>query len=225
MSDGGIRFVPFSPREDREDAPPRPIQELWFTLAQRPWSSLVIVPADESVSASSIATSLADVGSRLSSCPVNAIVADRMDFESARILADLQLRVRFDGGPPEPNQGLTIDVRPSIVTPPPAPSVRPGDVVAEPGGTEADGAEAEAAGTEAGAPRGPPPRYAALMPPAGKVVVAIQPVLVEPLGIATAQAADQVLVCVGLGKTRLKSVRRTLELIGARPSVAAVLIR
>ena len=51
-------------------------------------------------------------------------------------------------------------------------------------------------------------------PATGKVIVAIQPVVVEPLGLAVTQAADVVLLHVERGRTRLASARRTIELIG-----------
>jgi hypothetical protein len=117
---------------------------------------------------------------------VTAIVAETMDYESARMLADLQLRVQrvqVD------RMGVeTVDVKARIV----APEV-----------TEDD--------RRSGAGNARPAR---LLPPAGQVVVAIQPVVVEPLGVAIAQAADAVVLCVELGRTRLKAARRTIELIG-----------
>jgi hypothetical protein len=57
------------------------------------------------------------------------------------------------------------------------------------------------------------------------VVVAIQPVLVEPLGAAIAQAADTVLLCIRLGKTRVADARRTVELIGQERVAGAFLVR
>jgi len=48
----------------------------------------------------------------------------------------------------------------------------------------------------------------------GKVIVAIQPVVSEPMGLAVTQAADLVVLCMTRGRTRLASARRTIELIG-----------
>jgi hypothetical protein len=48
----------------------------------------------------------------------------------------------------------------------------------------------------------------------GKVIIAIQPVVSEPLGLAVTQVADTVVLRVELGRTRLDAVRRTIELIG-----------
>lgn len=60
-------------------------------------------------------------------------------------------------------------------------------------------------------------------PPSGKVIVAIQPVVVEPLGLAVTQAADTVVLCIEMGRTHLKSARRTIELVG-RERIAGCLI-
>jgi hypothetical protein len=57
-------------------------------------------------------------------------------------------------------------------------------------------------------------RGAGLRPPAGKVIVAIQPVVAEPLGLAVTQAADVIVLCIEVGRTRLASARRTIELVG-----------
>jgi hypothetical protein len=61
--------------------------------------------------------------------------------------------------------------------------------------------------------------------PAGQVIVAIQPVITEPLGVAIAQAADLAVVCVELGWSTTASVRRTLELLGRDRVAGCVLIR
>ncbi len=61
-------------------------------------------------------------------------------------------------------------------------------------------------------------------PPAGKVIVAVQPVVAEPLGLAVTQAADVVIVCVELGRTRLASARRTIELVGRERIAGCLLI-
>jgi hypothetical protein len=197
MSGAGIRFEQF--RGDKDGAEPsRAIQELWFSLARTRWSSLVLVPADESVSVSGFARSLAEVGGMLLDAPVTSIVADAMDYESARMLADLQLRVQY--------------------------------------GRLGDGSVNAGAGAAAGFPEDaadpmpqaiPPDRQLvvpATRPAAGQVVVAIQPVVVEPLGIAVAHAADAVVLCVKLGRTSLEHARRTIELIGESRFIGAVVV-
>ncbi len=51
-------------------------------------------------------------------------------------------------------------------------------------------------------------------PAAGRVIVAVQPVVAEPLGIAVTKAADATVLCIRLGHTRLSAARRTIELVG-----------
>ncbi len=197
MSGAGVHFSLF--RGGRSESangavPGRDAQELWFALARKRWYSLVLVPADEGRSVASIATALADVGGRLRDSPVTAIVAESMDYESARMLADLQLRVQVDRMDVD-----AVDVKAVIVAPSEA--------------TEDD--------RRPGAGNARPAR---LLPPAGQVVVAIQPIVVEPLGVAIAQAADAVVLCVELGRTRFKAARRTIELIGRERIAGTVLV-
>jgi hypothetical protein len=63
------------------------------------------------------------------------------------------------------------------------------------------------------------------MPPIGRVIIAIEPVVTQPLGVAIAHAADAAVVCVEVGVTRAKDVRRTIELIGAERVLGAFLVR
>ncbi len=209
MTGAGVHFSLFRGGDSAPSngGPRRDIQELWFTLARTGWKSLVLVPADAGISAAKIATALAEVGGRLRDSPVTAIVAESMDYESARILADLQLRVRVE--PRRVERVETVDVQATIITPPP----------------EAAPSDGSAAGEEEPSLPPRPSRDARLMPPAGQVVVAIQPVVVEPLGVAIAQAADAVVLCIGIGRTRLASARQTIALIGAERFSGACLIR
>jgi hypothetical protein len=48
----------------------------------------------------------------------------------------------------------------------------------------------------------------------GQVILAIQPVIAEPLGLAVTEAADVVVVCAEVGRSHLAAARRTIELIG-----------
>jgi hypothetical protein len=66
---------------------------------------------------------------------------------------------------------------------------------------------------------------AAPVPPIGRAIIAIQPIVDESLGVAVAQAADAVVLCVQLGKSRLSSARRTIELVGPERVIGAVLVR
>lgn len=196
----GVHFSLFRGESNGASGPPhREFQELWFTLAKRNWSSLVLAPADEGISAAGVASELADVGSRVRDRPVAAIVADAMDFESARILADLQHRVR---DAPDPSDRLApLDAAGSPMEPQPA--------AGAPSPSGADRSQV---------------RAARLVPGAGQVVVAIQPVVVEPLGVAVAHAADAVVLCLQLGRSRRAAVRRTIELIGADCISGAILV-
>lgn len=59
----------------------------------------------------------------------------------------------------------------------------------------------------------------------GKVIVAVQPVITEPLGLAVTQRADAVVLCVEAGRTRLADARRTIELIGRDRIAGCVFVR
>lgn len=68
-------------------------------------------------------------------------------------------------------------------------------------------------------------RPKALAAPTGQVIVAIPPVVVEPLGVAVARAADAVVLCVEVGHSRVSSTRRTIDLIGREQIAGCFLIR
>jgi hypothetical protein len=57
-----------------------------------------------------------------------------------------------------------------------------------------------------------------------RVVVTIESVLSNPLGIMLAQAADLALLCVRKRKTKLASVQRTVELIGRDLFIGSVVL-
>ncbi len=59
--------------------------------------------------------------------------------------------------------------------------------------------------------------------PKGKVIVAVQPVVSEPLGLAVTQGADAVVLCVEMGRDRLAAARETIDLVG-RSRIAGCLI-
>ncbi len=100
-------------------SPGRESQELWFALSRRTWRSVVLVPADESGSASAAAESLAEVGRRLRLAPVGALVVERLDYDTA---AQLVRRIAATGlprdgaGPATPDQ-LVVAI-PSVVAEP-----------------------------------------------------------------------------------------------------------
>jgi hypothetical protein len=72
---------------DPHDPADRVHQALWFTIARKPWGSVVLVPADEGLSTAAIAMGIADVGRRLRNAPVTAMVADEFDYAFAAQLA------------------------------------------------------------------------------------------------------------------------------------------
>jgi hypothetical protein len=61
--------------------------------------------------------------------------------------------------------------------------------------------------------------------PSGRVIAAIQPVVVEPLGLAVTEAADAVVLCIELGHTGLAAARRTIELVGRDRIVGCVTVQ
>jgi hypothetical protein len=186
----------------RDDPPSRPFQMLWFSLARIHWKSIVLVPADEDGSAAAIATSLAEVGKRLCETPVTAIVASSLDFNSARVLADLQEHVQE-----ESRGGTVVDVLASVVPP----------------WHEAVGSGGSGPGAEKSGRAGHGGTVRAL-PPAGQVIVAVPSVLLEPLGLGVARAADAAIVCIHRGRTRLAAARQTIELIGRERLIGSFLI-
>jgi hypothetical protein len=67
-----------------------------------------------------------------------------------------------------------------------------------------------------------PPREAR---PLARAIVAIRPVVSDPLGIAIVHAADAAVLCVEMGTSRAAAARRTIELIGAERIIGAFLLR
>jgi len=59
----------------------------------------------------------------------------------------------------------------------------------------------------------------------GLVIVALEPIVTNPLGTAIALSADAVLLCVETGITTLESARHTIEQIGAERFVGSVLLK
>ncbi len=71
---------------------------------------------------------------------------------------------------------------------------------------------------------GPPVEASESKAAQGRVIVAIPPVVKEPLGIAVTDAADAVVICVEKGKTRTPSALRTIEMIGRDRIVGCILV-
>lgn len=58
----------------------------------------------------------------------------------------------------------------------------------------------------------------------GQVIVAIEPVVVQPIAIAIARSADVALLCIEMGRTRIASAQRTIELVGRDRFVGCVMV-
>ncbi len=175
----------------------RAYQELWLTLARRDWASMVLVPAEPGGSAAPIARALAEVGKRLSQVPVRAVTASSLEYGTALTLADLPSFVDRHRLAPA-GGGPTVDV--------PPPAVRKVEAGAGP--------LADWAG---------PPDQALALTSAARLIISVPAVVSEPLGLATTQNADLIVLCVERGQTRIANARRTLELIG-RERVAGCLL-
>ena len=109
-----------SGNQARARAPAREMQELWFTLARRPWSLLVLVPADAGASVAAVAIRLADVGRRLREVPVTfLIMAETIDYPTAgRIVRTLGSASRQDGESEGVPVSKVVVAIPSVVSEP-----------------------------------------------------------------------------------------------------------
>ena len=58
-----------------------------------------------------------------------------------------------------------------------------------------------------------------------QVIIALPPVLDDPLGVAIAHAADAAVLCVEMKRARLQSARRTIELVGRERFLGSILLR
>jgi hypothetical protein len=196
---GPVSHVAVHPgvRAARDIPSRREFQELWFALAQRAWTSVVLVPVARDGSTATIATRLADIGRELVPHPVTAITAEALDYGAARALADLEQHV--DGAR---DRGWEAGV--SAAAP------------ESPEGTE---------GHAELATRDPAGRLALRADSPGQVIVAIPPVVVEPLGLAVARGADAAVLCIDVGRARLRDARRTVELVGRDRVMGCFLVR
>lgn len=191
-------------------------QELWFSLGRRAWSSVVLVPADRGGSADEVANRLAEVGKRISKSPVTAITAKSLEYGTALALADLPSFVGERGQPPQAPWRQAIEMPPSSLDPSAqAAQARPSEATSI---QVADGSGLPAEPSGSWGDAGP------VVSSGARLIIAIPPVVTQPLGLATAQAADLVVLCVDLGTTRLADARRTLELVGRERLAGCFLI-
>jgi hypothetical protein len=192
----------------------RQYQNLWFSLASRAWSSLVLVPADQDGSADEVALRLAEIGKQLSRGPVTAITVNSLAYDTATALADLPNYVERARPDPAPAWS-PIEMPPSSLD-----------------DSDRNEERSTAGATEVEAPR----NGQALMtvstmnedrlagPSGPRLIISIPPVVTQPLGLATAHNADLVVVCVETGRTRFVSARRTLDLVGRERVAGCFLI-
>ncbi len=176
--------------------------QLWFALAPRGWSSLVIAPAHPDGSVAELARSLADVGKHLSYYPVSAVTLDVLGPRSVRALAELARHV---------GQGKATPVR------------------AQSPSSSSSSNELQRLLTadfrEDGEPEDFDEEAPSMAPPAGQLIIAIPSVISEPLGIAIARAADAVVLAVEVNRTRIADTNRTIETIGREHIAGTCLIR
>ena len=59
---------------------------------------------------------------------------------------------------------------------------------------------------------------------ASQLLVALAPVIVQPLGAVIARRADAAVLCVRLGRSRLADTRRTIALIGEERVAGAIVV-
>jgi hypothetical protein len=189
---------------DRQQPGETQYQHLWFALARRDWASLVMVPADQGESTDEVALRLAEVGKQLSGGPVTAITVKSLAYGTAVALADLPSFV--DRARQSPSA-----VSPIFEMPPSELDHR--DQAGE--WTPAGGSGEEPIRNDQAMQTVPSQGEGGSMVASGaRLIISIPPVVAEPLGLATAHNADLVVVCLELGRTRLASARRTLDLIG-----------
>lgn len=185
-------------RADRPDrATLREYHELWFALAKRQWTSVVLVPADPGASAASIGKSLAEIGSRLSELPVTAISVSSLEYDSALALADLQQHLGRE-------QRGTIERAPTIEVTATEIGDSPEDESTQPTATRTE---------------------ALALVPTARLIISIPAVVSEPLGLAATQVADVIVLTIEMGRTRIADAQRTIDLIGRERIAGCFLVR
>ncbi len=176
----------------------REYQELWMSLEGREWSSVVLVPAGRDGSAASVASALAGVGNELGGVPVSAVTLGAIEQGATRDLDVVKRHVQDVPAREEPERRAPlVDV-----------------TTADPPWCDEDRRNRAVSAHEALAPARD-----------GRLVIAIPPVVDDPLGIGVARRADVVIVVVEMGRTSAGDVRRTLELIGRDRIAGCVVVR
>lgn len=146
------------------------LQELWFSLARREWTTLAFVPASSAVSAMPLARKLSAIGAVFRGAAVGVRDGTSLDLAGAAALA-LELQTS--------NTSWTSM----------------GTGARKPGSDEST-----------------------------RTLVALDPVIDNPMSIPVALAADAVLVVIARRVTTRASAERTIEQIGRERILGAVLI-
>jgi hypothetical protein len=195
------------------DSDARQYQHLWFSLASRSWSSLVLVPADGDGSADEVALRLAEVGKQLSRGPVTAITVSSLAYDTATALADLPNYL--ERARPEPSTAWSpIEMPPSSL----------GDSAGTQEPTSTGTAEVERTRDGQSLMKVPTMDEGQADLAGPRLIISIPPVVTQPLGLATARNADLVVVCVEAGRTRIARARWTLDLVGRERVAGCFLI-
>ena len=187
------------------------LERLWFAmLRRRDWSSLAVVPADTATSVTTIARNLAAVGEHYLGRRVGFIIP--ADVASMDQLLSVKTPLRALGGRP------AGDLEP--VTAPAADAPAPPEAV-----ESAIARVVSRTWSSLPAHRSDLGDLQATPAAPARVVVALEPVVSNPFGIAIALAADAVLLCITLGETRLDAARQTVEAIGAERFIGCAVVR
>lgn len=187
------------------------LERLWFAmLRRRDWSSLAVVPADAATSVTTIARNLAAVGEHYLGRHVGFIIP--ADVSSVERLLSVKPPPRALGSRP------VGDLEP--VTAPAADRPAPPEAV-----ESAIARIVSRTWSSLPAHRSDLDDLAAAPAAPARVVVALEPVVSNPFGIAIALAADAVLLCVTLGETRLDSAKQTVDAIGADRFIGCAVVR
>lgn len=136
--------------------PPSTLLYLWTLLNQRPWSSLVVVPAHPGGSGRKTAEAILEVGTAHRSSPIHLLDAEGLPLGGASALVREMMAY-----------------------------VQQGD----------------------------------------RVVVTLDSVIANPVGLEVALAAQRALLCVSLGTTDFASARRTIDMIGKERFAGSVTIQ
>jgi hypothetical protein len=202
------------PRRPGADPVSVDLEQLWFAmLRRRAWSSLAVVPADAGASAraaaATVARGLAAVGERHLGRRVTLIVTGEVAAMDAMLSGHTSPPIA--ALPAEELEPVLVP-SPGRIALPEAVETRIARIVSR--DWRLPFAHHHDLGGLAETPPAPAP-----------VIVSLEPVVSNPLGIAVALAADAALLCITLGETLLASAKRTVDLIGPERFIGSVVLR